>query len=256
MINEAVQQKLIDYLDGNLSAEERRETERMLTEDADLRTWFEQLKHVNNSITKSAEWKPSAALRESFEAALQQEIKQQEGKQIFFTPFIYRAAAAVLLLFVAGGIGFWINNQWQQQREMAELKRQLQETKNMMMAMMNNDLSASQRMMGVSVANSLEQADDEITTALFDVLNEDPNTNVRLSALEALSKFHTDPAVKRKLIQSLAMQKDPSVQIALIQLLVQIKEQSIMPQLKDIIEDDKSIKAVRDEAHTAILKLS
>jgi hypothetical protein len=62
--------------------------------------------------------------------------------------------------------------------------------------------------------------------------------------------------VKRELIQSLATQKDPSVQIALIQLLVQIKAQSIMPQLKDIIEDEQSIKAVRDEAHTALLKLS
>lgn len=255
MINETVQQKLIDYLDGNLSAEERQEVERMLTEDADLRTWFEQLKHVNSSITKSTEWKPSASLRESFEAALQQELSK-ESKQVFFSPMTYKIAATLLLLIIAGGIGFWVNNQWQQQREMAELKRQLQETKNMMMAMMNNDLSASQRMMGVSVANSLPQADDEITTALFDVLNEDPNTNVRLSALEALSKFHTDPEVKRKLIQSLALQKDPSVQIALIQLLVQIKEQSIMPQLKNIIEDDKSIKAVRDEAHTAILKLS
>lgn len=255
MINETVQQKLIDYLDGNLSIDERKEAERMLTEDADLRTWFEQLKHVNSSITKSAEWKPSTALRESFEAALQQELKQ-ESKQVFFSPMTYKIAATLLLLIVAGGISFWVNNQWQQQREMAELKRQLQETKSMMMAMMNNELSASQRMMGVSVANSLPQADDEITKALFDVLNEDPNTNVRLSALEALSKFHADPTVKRKLIQSLGIQKDPSVQIALIQLLVQIKEQSIMPQLKDIIEDDQSIKAVRDEAHTAILKLS
>ncbi len=255
MINETVQQKLIDYLDGNLSAEERKEAERMLTEDVELRTWFEQLKHVNSSITKSAEWKPSAALRESFEAAMQQELRK-ESKQVFFSPMTYKIAATLLLLTVVGGIGFWVNNQWQQQREMAELKRQLQETKSMMMAMMNNDLSASQRMMGVSVANNLPQADADITNALVGVLNNDPNTNVRLSALEALAKFTNDPAVKRELIQSLAVQKDPSVQIALIQLLVQIKEQSIMPQLKNIIEDDKSIKAVRDEAHTAILKLS
>lgn len=255
MINETAKQKLIDYLDGNLTVEEGKEVESMLASDAALRKWFEQLKQVNTSIIKTAELKPSAALRESFEAALQQELKK-ETKQVFFSPIMFRIAAAVLLLIVAGGVGFWMNNQWQQQREMAELKRQLDETKDMMMAMMNNELSASQRMMGVSVANSIQQADDEITLVLFDVLNEDPNTNVRLSALEALAKFHADPEVKRKLIQSLAIQKEPSVQIALIQLLVQIKEQSIMPQLKDIIEDDQSIKAVRDEAHTAILKLS
>lgn len=255
MINETAQQKLIDYLDGNLTVEEGKEVESMLASDAALRKWFEQLKHVNTRIIKTAELKPSAALRESFEAALQQELKK-ETKQVFFSPIMFRIAAAVLLLIVAGGVGFWMNNQWQQQREMAELKRQLDETKDMMMAMMNNELSASQRMMGVSVANSIQQADDEITLVLFDVLNEDPNTNVRLSALEALAKFHADPEVKRKLIQSLTIQKEPSVQIALIQLLVQIKEQSIMPQLKDIIEDDQSIKAVRDEAHTAILKLS
>ena len=256
MINESVKQSLIDYLDGNLDREALAEVEEILSKDNATRIWFEEYKQVHQLVKQSAELKPSAALRDSFHAALQQEIDLHKPTQVFFTPTIYKVAATLLILIVSGFIFFWINSQWQEKQELAQLRKELQETKSMMMTMMNNDLSASQRMMGVSVANNLPEADQEISKALLKVLNEDPNTNVRLSALEALSKFYTDPYVKQGLIQSLSVQKDPSVQIALIQLLVQVKEESIMPQLKNMIEDQQSIKAVRDEAHTALLKLS
>jgi HEAT repeat protein len=87
-------------------------------------------------------------------------------------------------------------------------------------------------------------------------MHEDPNTNVRMAALEALGKFHEEPGVRKELIHSLAIQKDPMVQIALIQLLVTIKEKSVMKDLERITKDKSTMKAVKDEAYSGILKLS
>jgi hypothetical protein len=257
MISETQYQQLIDYLDGKLTGEEQKEVEQQLTESRELRKTLQQLTEISGGIKRATTWKPSAALQTSFDAALQQEINsQQQSKSVWVWPVVYRVAAGLALAVLAGGIGFWARNEWREQQEVAQLRKELRETKQLMLSLMNNELSASQRMMGVSVANTVATPDDDITRALIEVLNSDPNTNVRLSALDALAKFYTEPRIKNALVQSLAHQREPVVQIALIQLLVHIKEKTIMPQLEEIINNQQSIKAVKDEARTALLKLS
>jgi HEAT repeat protein len=153
-------------------------------------------------------------------------------------------------------IGNKISQDRQHDQELVAIKKELEDNKRMMMAMLDNQQSASQRVMGANVAYEMKSADDEIVNALVNAMNEDPNTNVRLTALEALGKFYQQGHVRDKLIKSLATQKDPVVQIALIRLLVQMKEKEVVNQLEKITRDGTVIKAVKDEAHSGILKLS
>jgi hypothetical protein len=218
---------------------------------------YEQLREVTQAMEHATELEPSSALKKSFDQLLAIEIKQQaKSRVIFFQPSFYRVAAVITLLVMGGSIGYWINKNQQQQHELAELKRQVEENKTMMLTMINNDQSASQRITGVAVAYQLETADDEIVNVLVKTMNEDPNTNVRMAALEALSKFHAEPTVREALVRSLSIQKDPVVQIALIQLMVTIKEKGIMKDLERMTKDKTIMKAVKDEAYSGILKLS
>ena len=66
---------------------------------------------------------------------------------------VYRAAAAVLLVLAGVAIGNWINKNQEQEKQIAELQQQVDENRKMMMAMLNNQQSASQRMVGLSVAD-------------------------------------------------------------------------------------------------------
>lgn len=125
-----------------------------------------------------------------------------------------------------------------------------------MKTLLDNELSASQRMQGISVAYQMDETDDEIVGILVKTLNTDPNTNVRLAALDALSKFSMEENVRNSLIASLSTQKDPIIQIALIQLMVTMKEKSVVRQLERMTKDSKMMKAVRDEAYSGIFKLS
>ena len=86
-------------------------------------------------------------------------------------------------------------------------------------------------------------------------MNNDPNTNVRLAALDGLAKFYRDDYVKKQLIRSLKKQRDPMVQISLIGLLTRMKESAILSQLEGMAKDDNNIDAVKQTAYSGILEL-
>jgi hypothetical protein len=257
MEKEKLESLIIDYIDNKLNDVDRHAIEQELVKNPDAYKLYEELKEVIYVMDKAARLEPSAKLKTGFDALLQNEIKSAgQAKTVFFQPAFYRVAAAVALLILGGGIGFWISKHNDQQERIAVIEKQLEANKQMMISMIENTQSASQRIQGVNVAMKIEKADDEIVKALVNAMNEDPNSNVRLAALEALSKFSDDPAVRKILIQSLATQKDPIVQIALIQLMVELKEKGIMNDLQRIVDDTETMKAVKDEAYSGILKLS
>lgn len=261
MEKEKLEGLLIDYIDNKLNSVDRHMIEQELVRNQDAYKLYEELKEVMHIMDKSAPLYPSAKLKTNFEAFLKEEMASSpRAKIISFQPAFYRIAAAVALLILGGTIGFYINQR--NVDRMAKIEEQLQENKKLMeatrqmMAMLNNDESASQRMQGVKVAMSMAKADDEIVMTLVKTMNEDPSSNVRLAALDALSNFLDEPIVRKELIKSLSVQKDPIVQISLIQLLVKMKEKGVVNDLQKIVDDEGTMQAVKDEAYSGILRLS
>lgn len=264
MEKERLEELIIDYIDNRLNAIDRQMIEQELLTNATARKLYHELSEVIRAIEQSTPFEPSKAQRKNFEEMLSREIKtSRSDKVVWFTPSLYRAAAAVALLVVGVSLGFWISKYNAQQESLADLKdemevarKQIEDTKHMMLTMLGNENSASQRIKGLNVAIGLPDADEEIVTVLFNTLQNDPNTNVRLAALDALARFQQDPGVRKQLIGSLQSQRDPMVQIRLIQLMVDMKEKSIVDDLQEIIDDQSTMKAVKDEAYSGILKLS
>lgn len=264
MEKERLEELIIDYIDNRLNAIDRQMIEQELLTNETARKLYHELSEVIRAMEQSVPFEPSKAQRKNFEEMLGREIRtSRSGKVVWFTPGLYRAAAAVALLVVGVSLGFWISKYNAQQESLADLKeemelarKQIEDTKHMMLTMLGNENSASQRIKGLNVAIGLPNADEEIVTVLFNTLQNDPNTNVRLAALDALARFQQDPGVRKQLIGSLQRQRDPMVQIRLIQLMVDMKEKSIVDDLQEIIDDQSTMKAVKDEAYSGILKLS
>jgi type I site-specific restriction-modification system R (restriction) subunit len=257
MEREKLESLLIDYIDGRLNEADTKIVETELSQNEEAYELFGQLKEVMKSMDNVRPLTPSPALKKSFDAMLQQEIDAtQKTKTVFFSPAFYRVAAAVALLIVGGGAGYWISVHQQQQDKIAGIQQRQTRQKTEMMSMLDNELSASQRVIGATVAYNMDKPDDEIITALVKAMNEDPNTNVRLAALDALGKFHEQPLVRKALIDALQTQTDPNVQIALIHLMVDIKEKEIIQELERITTDEEMLPAVKDEAHAGLLRLS
>jgi hypothetical protein len=257
MEKEKLESLIIDYIDNKLNTVDRHTIEQELVNNPEAYKLYEELKEVIHVMDKASGMEPTAELKAGFDEMLENEIRaSKKGKVIFFQPAFYRVAAAIALLIVGGGLGYWVSKQYDQHQRLAEIEKQLEANKQIMMSMIVNQQSASQRIQGMNVAMKIEKADNEIVSALVKAMNEDPNSNVRLAALEALSKFSSDPAVRKILIESLSTQKDPVVQIALIQLMVEMNEKGVMKDLQKIVDDSETMQAVKDEAYSGILKLS
>jgi hypothetical protein len=258
MINEQEQQLLSRYAEGDLAEAERQQAEVLLQTSEAARKWLADVSALNNSLRTMRQLQPSASLRQSFQLALQTEMERGKKIKHLFPagPAAYRVAASLLLAAVTGLVLYSVHQNRKEELELAALRKELQEAKQMMISLMDNAQSASQRLSGVAVAYQLRTADTDVVMALVHVLNTDPNANVRLAALDALAKFADQPQVRKELAAALPHQTEPVVQIALIQWLVQNREHTIATELKKLIDDPNAMKAVKDEAHTALLKLS
>jgi hypothetical protein len=131
----------------------------------------------------------------------------------------------------------------------------LHERKEILFAGLNDMSSTSERLNAAVQAYQFKDTDKEIVNALVKTMNTDPNTNVRLAALDALGRFYREPYVKQQLTASLSKQKDPMVQIELIQILTKMKQTTILKELEKITKDENTIKAVKDQAYSGIYTL-
>lgn len=215
----------------------------------------------------------------------------KKGIVISFTAIRWVAAACVVVL---AGIGiWWMNSDNSNQQTLAGLTPNKQEVKKeipndreiiekepavitgttdkepttafvtakvdqrkeMLFASLNNMESASTRIAAAMKAYEMKNADKDIVDALFHSMNNDPNTNVRLAALEAIARFHRESYVRKKLTASLKIQKDPVVQVELIQILTKMKQTSILSELEKMVKDVNTTEAVKDRAYSSILTL-
>lgn len=258
MEKEKLEAMLVEFIDGTLPATDCEWLEREIATNPETARLFEQTKQLLAMMDKSAELEPSPTLKTNFAKHLSAEMEKQKGGRVvsFQVSTLYRIAAGVALVIASSIAIYWVNRGIEQERRLAAIEAELQRTKTQMISMLQNPNSAGQRLQGVSVSLQIAKMDDEIVDALVRTLETDPNTNVRLAAMDALARFHEQPHVRSELIMALSVQTDPSVQIALIRLLVEIKAKDSLKELQRISTDELLLPAVKDEAHAGILKLS
>jgi anti-sigma factor RsiW len=256
MDKDKLESLLIDYINGELNDSDRIMVEGMIHENSDAKKLYDQLKEVMNGLDDMRALTPSQDIARRFDQFLKEEIEKSKETKVVSLTWFYRVAAAVVLIVVGGGVGYWISEQQKNADQLEAMKHELEITRQLVMSRLGDEQSASQRILGVQAAYAVEETDTEIVDALIKVMNEDPNSNVRLAAIDALGKFSADQKVRSALISSLSVQTDPVVQIALIQLMVQMKEKNAVKSLERIIEDDKTLPAVKDEAYSGIFKLT
>lgn len=171
------------------------------------------------------------------------QINKASTKGVFFSMRFVRLAAACLLLFVAVTI-FWFR-----QRKPAD------DSQAVLLAGLVDSSSAAARIDKISSIVSIVKPDTAIYRALFGILEQDPNTNVRLAALETLSHFYETGNIKARLISELKSRQDPVITISLIQLFTDKKERLILDELDKIVTDLSVIKEVRSQAYNSIFVL-
>lgn len=161
-------------------------------------------------------------------------------------------AILVVLGFMAG---YWIRYTRGGLEEISDLRAEVHETRQMLAVSLLRQSSASDRLKGVSWSTQVSSPDPDFLTTLNHTLNNDPNVNVRLAAMDALAHFAGYPQVRQDLVRSLPEQDSPMVQIMLIDLLVQLHERQSVEILKRIVDDSNQNPEVRERAKWGLQRL-
>jgi hypothetical protein len=169
--------------------------------------------------------------------------------------FEFAAAAALLVLGVAIGYRMHTPATAAPSPELAELRNELSQTRQMVALSLMQQQSATDRLKGVSWSYQLQQPSTDVLHALLDTLMHDPNVNVRLATIDALRQFGSQPVVRRGLIDAMTHQESPMVQIALIDLAVDLHEKESVGTLRQLTQDQGTDPAVRDRAEKGLEEL-
>ncbi|NAS31745.1 hypothetical protein GTQ40_12230 [Flavobacteriaceae bacterium R38] len=252
MKDEHIIDLLVDYLDGSLSKDLKKEVDAHLDKCEACKEELTQLKTVFRAIEEEKDVEIPKSLKTGFYEILDQEIAEsnkiisiQNNRNSFGKTFL-KIAAGLTLLLMSYTFGKYQGN-LSSEKEIAAVNSKNQEIKQLAMLSFMENESASKRIQGVNYVEEFTMPDEEIVNALIKRLEIDENTNVRLAAVEALEKFTSSEKVKKALIEALGYEKDATVQITIIQILVSIQEKKAAEPMKKLLELEDTEAFVKEQ---------
>ncbi len=245
------------YNEGLADPAEIAEIERLIESGAVELTELRQLDALNARILAAEDPSPSMRTDDRFYAMLAAEKRKQRGFSIqwpTWSVLMPRVAFASVILIAGFAAGYWLR-QPAPSGDVAVLKEEVSDLKEMVMLSLLENESASDRMRAVSLTNEMDMASAKVTDALFAALNSDPNVNVRLAALEAIVPFASQGRVRERLIRSIGRQDSPLVQVTLAELMVALQEKKSVNELQKVVDSDSTPKEVKEKIKKSIAVL-
>ncbi|MEJ2627138.1 MAG: HEAT repeat domain-containing protein [bacterium] len=251
--------QLIDYISGRGDKNWLGDIKIHLKECARCNQEAKRLKKVWNKLGNLPEQEPSPRLRTQFYAMLNkmQETEEQNRlplrkriKNIRIPGITFRPVPqfGFALLFLAVGLilGHYITSQRIEHYEISQMRQEISSMQQMISLTLLQENEPVERLKGITYINQMHNPEKTVLSALVQTLNSDPNVNVRLAAVDALSRFLHYNHLEEKIEQSLRQQSSPLVQISLIDLMAE-KETRTTPEVIDYLLQNKNINPVVKE---------
>ncbi|HTQ61359.1 MAG TPA: zf-HC2 domain-containing protein [Candidatus Solibacter sp.] len=266
---EEIGELLPDYLQGNLKAGQDKQVEEHLAECADCLGEVEIWKKL--SLLPVEE--PSASLRERFEAMLHAYLTGRGDKAAagFDRPkhgtlwsWLRSPLGAVAWSAAVLAVGIFVGNFWgnrtaplsTNQDEIAAMHTELTNMRQLVVLSMLQQQSASERLQGVSYSQREGHLDPQVLAALVHTLRYDNSVDVRLAALDALSRHGGQPQVRKGVVEALQEQQSPLVQVALIDQMLEWRDPDAAQKLRSFAQTPNLNPTVRQRADWALSKLN
>lgn len=214
---------------------------------------------------------PSSRMRERFSAMVAAERASEAGRPasrpavrrtwslsaVTREPLVQMAMAASLLL-----AGVLIGRAWptapavQPAAEIAEVRSELRDMRQMLTLSLMQQQSATERLRGVNWTAQIDRPDTEVVSALLDTLLHDPNVNVRLAAIDALRRFSDRTEVRSGAREAVHDKTAPLLQVAAIDFMVETRDPDAPALFRQLAADTSVDAAVRDRAQWGLGRLA
>jgi hypothetical protein len=167
----------------------------------------------------------------------------------------WQMAVAALCLVAGLGAGAWLQSGRGERDEVARLREEVANTKEMVALSLLQQQSAVDRLRGVDYSSRMPSLEPQVVNALIQSVNRDSNVNVRLAAIDALSRVANNTQVRDSMQASLSEQDSPMVQAALIDYLVAARDRKAVGVLRSLVARPDVNPTVRQRATYAVDRL-
>lgn len=256
MEQERIEELVIKYNEGQADPSEIKLIEQLIEDGRIDLNRLTELSSIEDQVMNLETLSPSTDLDDNFYQMLKTMKARNRGFRwsSFFSwpelaPRLAFASITLLLGFLGG---YMLFPSPASNKEVAELKGEVLEMKEMMMLSLLEKESATERLKAVSLTNEMTIVSDKVTNALLQTLNNDENINVRLEALEALKPFARDSRIRSELVKSIAKQDSPLIQVALAELMVELQEKSSVKELQKIIKSERTPQEIKKRLEESI----
>ncbi len=237
--------------------------ETSLEEEVLLREALKSINELDDDLKADAELFAMMDAVASERTDKEIDLEPREGKVVsidsksssFQLGWISRIAAGFALMVIGVLSGWLIGSKTSNTTEVAGIREEINEMKEIVALSQLRKESASERIMATYEFRKLDSASDEILDALIYTFNNDNNANVKNAAADALFKFGNNDKVRKAFINGLTTQTDPVLQIKLIDMLVGLNEKRALPKLQEMMQEDSQMKVVKQKAAQGIGKL-
>lgn len=250
MKEQHVLEQLSAYLSGDLEEEAMHRVKEHLSGCEACKREFMELRRVWEGLGHLPEEQPSEELSRGFYSMLkayERAARDERGtterlpatrsrvRSWFASPLFQGSFAVVMLaLGLLGGRFLGGNNG--DARDVAQLRDEVRQLGNLLTVSLLQQESASERLKGVSWGEKVGRGDARIVDALIQAMKYDPNVNVRLAALNALTRDLNQAQVRQEIIRTFPLQASPLMQAALVDVLVQMKDPESRAVLQEVLK--------------------
>lgn len=246
-----IEEKIIDYINNELSTEERQEVSRLIESDDMARSLYDEYQSLMSDVREEPLLTPDQDWVQSFSETLKNK-KVQEPKviQLQLRSVLTKVAAAAVIL-VIGVLGY---NNINQSKKIDAVSQEVYAMRQLIEEDLNST-SVSSRIKAVRYTEKVDTQNEEFIRILEKTMREDDSAHVRLAAVEALKRWADIPFVQNSMLHLLQDEEDAHIKILLIETLSSIKDANVGPHLDNLINDAASPQYIIDEAHKGIFRL-
>lgn len=255
------------WMSDELKPTEREALEQHLSSCAGCREELAVMQQMWDMMGEVETPEPSPNVRVKFQAMLdtykdsvgeqraQSRLKDQLARLWQWQPR-WPLAYSLVIVLISFGCGYWFFHKSDGQAQQLEaLSSQVHELKQTMMLALLENPSASERIRGVSYTSEIKHADKEVIDALLATLNNDPNVNVRLSTLDALTHLANHPEVREGLIKSIEQQDSPLMQSAIADVMLKLQEKRSVKPFREMLKQKNLDPSIKDKIKQTITQL-
>ncbi|CAN5215359.1 hypothetical protein BH23BAC3_BH23BAC3_22570 [soil metagenome] len=267
MIDEKYNHLVTGHLQGTLSDAEQEQLRILIQEKRIDPSELQELEETwrKMDLPKIPELQSGGRLHERFYSMLEEEKTDhsnnvislasvwQKRLQNGFERYKIGSVAAVFLAgILIGNLFTPINSSDSKIDQLTDEISQMREM--MMISLLEND-SATERLRAVNISHEIPSTADRVADALLYTLNNDPNVNVRIAAVDALVRHAARPNIRSKMVESIASQESPVVQIALADAMVALQEENAIEQFRKLLDQNDMDHNVRTKLEDTIIAL-